>query len=170
MSHFVVVSFFCALTALSFAEQTEDLSNANEILQYKNPSKVLSYQNTVYLFRAPDGWHKSNSMCLRSNYVSSDDAKKEYIRTAQYYGMGVHRRDFGPVNIKVLMRIVTTGLERKIEAIEVTEIENPSFPNGNEDNKKPEKTTAPKPERNLKPRNLDDKFANKKQQKSYNWG
>ncbi|XP_075554462.1 uncharacterized protein LOC142587385 isoform X3 [Dermacentor variabilis] len=118
---------------------------------------VLKSEEDVYLFRAPpSGWSTSNSMCMKSQFLSFDAAKGEYKRTLYYWGFYTTKTEFGPVNLTVLMRIKKQGnTETYIEAVEVGGKENPSFPL--ED--KPKTTKLPKKKLpSLEPRSQDDTY------------
>ncbi|XP_075554463.1 uncharacterized protein LOC142587385 isoform X4 [Dermacentor variabilis] len=147
-----------AILSVCSLEITEkDLSAPNELQSYEDPSEVLKSEEDVYLFRAPpSGWSTSNSMCMKSQFLSFDAAKGEYKRTLYYWGFYTTKTEFGPVNLTVLMRIKKQGnTETYIEAVEVGGKENPSFPL--ED--KPKTTKLPKKKLpSLEPRSQDDTY------------
>ncbi|XP_054929087.1 uncharacterized protein [Dermacentor andersoni] len=145
------------LSVCSLEIPEKDLSAANELQSYEDPSEVLKSHQDVYLFRAPPhGWSRSNSMCMKSQFLSFDKAKGEYRRTLYYWGIHVTKPTFGPKNLTLLMRIKKRGDTKTfIEAVEVGGKGNLSFPLEEE----PETTELPKKQSSpVEQRNVDDQY------------
>uniref|UniRef100_A0A023FNR4 Uncharacterized protein n=1 Tax=Amblyomma cajennense TaxID=34607 RepID=A0A023FNR4_AMBCJ len=128
-----------------YFDDIQCIVNPNECLY-----QFLKSPETVVLYRAPPiGWRPAYSSCLSSEFLGYRTHPREFLRSIFFYGIGLHRNDFGPVNLTVLFKVDNPSPGTTLlYALEVSNGEPAVFPDvsiGKGRGETPKMSPTPKP-------------------------